>query len=61
MNTKKNLHRWKIEYFIEEVLSNPEIKDALDNKRLFSVLLLTDLYYVYSQKQFDALIERIVY
>ena len=46
MNTKKNLHRWKIEYFIEEVLSNPEIKDALDNKRLFSVLLLTDLYYV---------------
>lgn len=61
MNTKKNLHRWKIEYFLTEVLSNPDVRELVNKKRLFDAILLVDDLYIYNTRQLNALIENIVY
>lgn len=61
MDTKKNLHRWKVEYFLSEVLNNQEVKDLISQKQLFAAILLVDELYIYSTKQLNALIDAITY
>ena len=61
MNTKLNLHRWKVEYFLSEVLNNQEVKDLISQKQLFAAILLVDELYVYNTKQLNALIDSITY
>lgn len=61
MNSKLNLHRWKVEYFLSEVLTNPEVKDLISQKQLFAAILLVDELYVYNTKQLNALIDAITY
>lgn len=61
MNTKINLHRWKIECFLFEVLNNQEVKDLIRQKQLFAAILLVDELYIYSTKQLNALVDAITY
>ena len=61
MSTKTNLHGYKIEYFLSEVLNNQEIKDLISQKQLFAAILLVDELYVYNTKQLNALIDAITY
>ena len=61
MNTKLNLHRYKVEHFLSEVLNNQEVKDLISQKQLFAAILLVDELYIYSTKQLNALIDAITY
>jgi hypothetical protein len=61
MNTKLNLHRYKVEHFLSKVLNNQEVKDLISQKQLFAAILLVDELYIYSTKQLNALIDAITY
>lgn len=61
MTSKKNVHRYKIEYFINEVLNHPGVRELVEQKKLFAAIILIDDLYIYSQRQFDALLNEITY
>jgi hypothetical protein len=61
MTNKKNLHRWKVEYFLTEVLNNNDVRELIQQKKLFAAIILIDDLYIYNDKQFKALLDSITY
>jgi len=61
MTSKTNLHRWKVEYFLTEVLNNNDVRELIEQKKLFAAIILIDDLYIYNDKQFKALLDSITY
>jgi hypothetical protein len=61
MNNKTLAIRWKIEYFLTEVLNHPDVRELVEQKKLFAAVILIDDLYIYNERQFNALLDRITY
>jgi hypothetical protein len=60
MDSRKNMIRYKVESFFEEVTNHPKIKEQIDLGELFEASIQLNQYYLYTPKQINYFLSQLI-